>query len=348
MKKENQVMKKIFTRILSVALICITLTQTALAASNDNRMVLENLFYRIDSMVNFDMPKGKEYQGKVLTEAQAALLEKNSCDLIVEAVVKNNVSIRPIFAAGDRNIAYVVWEVIALNKRELNYGRYSFDNMDRSYQMRQWEAENLDAFSTVTVGDNPPGSHTFGSMVYTLLDEDPNDNKIWLMTTVDETYSNIKLTGQTLNFHLANFSADIDDEGGNYIVVAKGPWDFSFLLDYEDSTKEHIENVTVLKRSGSSNGEKMNLKSIELSPLSLLITGNKREADRDHFTVTLNKNDGSTKNIEILVGYTTGYSGQAGSSAVNRNFYAKYLFEEPLDVDGIVSVTIGGTELTLE
>ncbi len=348
-------MKKLVKQLVSVACITTALATTAFAETKEAINPLTNLYQRVDvsdvdgfktaSITDF------KYWGNKLTDKQVKLLEGMSYDVKGMEITKDNVTIKPIKIIGDRNFAYTIFEVTANNGRKLDGGVYNIflDELDSmGYQIIKPEAT--------------PANAVRGDVnVEIMKDENPQDNKLWLLTKTDITdwrgtadvteYNKVNNMGKNLYYNIPKlvemFGSKSDSEGKKLItppgdtiaangsVVAKGPFTFSIPIKYEDTTKKYTFNKKVKEKRGSTTIE-YRIDTVEISPISIVVRGLKESAYREMLPLSLKKKDGTAIKLNVFGGYRDG------------NLRATCLFNEPIDITEIQAVVIADTEFELK
>ncbi len=348
-------MKKLVVQLVSVALVGATIATTAWGATPDTLNPLKNLYQWVDpsDLEGKTATTGTDfkYTGSPFTDKQVKLLEDMSYDVKGLGVTKDGVTIEPIKVIGDRNFAYTIFEVTANDGRKLDGGIYYFflDELDDLGYSTFWPAE-------------PPQGAVGGDLnVAIMKDENPRDNKLWLITktditnwamTTDITTYSANNVGKNLYYHIPKlvevYGSNSDAEGkrlatppgdpviaANASVVATGPWTFSIPIQYKDTTKKYTFNKTVKEKSGNQTIE-YRIDSVEISPMSLVIRGVKEPVYRGTIPVSLKKKDGTVTKLEVYGGYR------------DNNLRATCIFKAPIDVTEIQSVIIADTDFPLQ
>ncbi len=339
-------MKRIAMQMAIVALLSISITTTAWAEAKETVNPLSNLYQRVDSsdINGFETVSMTEfkYKGNRLSEKQIKLLEGMSCDVKGMEVTKNNVTIKPIKVIGDKNFAYTIFEVTANNGRKLDGGMY-YIGLNEVNELGYPIVDSATLPADVIRGD---------VNVEIIKDENPQDNKLWLVSTTDLTkYEDVNLEDKNLYYNIAQilevFGSNSDVEGksitaapgdklsANASVVGKGPWVFSIPLKYSDKAKTYTFNKTVKEKIGSQTVESL-VDTVEISPISIVVKGMKKYVDRAIIPISLKKKDGTVIKMDVSGGFTDG------------DFRATSIFKEPIDLVEIQSVIIADTNFLLK
>ena len=191
--------------------------------------------------------------------------------------------------------------------------------------------ENLVLFDTVRVQMEKMSSH--GYTIYTLPDENQNDNRL---TMILDFSARNQLAGQRLTLEFEHLISNIVDAEQQIIGVnhlADGPWKFELHVPKKDST------VSMWQWKTLTIGEKdFLLTKIEVSPLSITLNATKI----NHIAYL------QLKNSELHVWLKDGTElevERSGSGSNHVQMQYQYTFPYPVQLDQIDRIVFCGHEL---
>ncbi len=187
-------------------------------------------------------------------------------------------------------------------------------------------------------------------------DADPSDNAIQYVERMSVTAIGSSIIGHTARVNLSDLKM-YGGDGSTSHVVAEGEWNMKFAVDYEDTSVDLPAGGAI-----EVSGMDATLDSATVSPIALTLeytvhevlnwedqeSGRMSDHNQDEMdrfldpSVTLNMKDGTTVEIDALRG-AGGTRENTNSTSCNKSI----MFDEFLNLNDVVSITIGGTELPL-
>lgn len=274
-----------------------------------------------------------------LTQSQVKVLDQSGSALNISAE-SNGTSIAVKAVTGDPSDAYILFQITAPEGTKLDRSDYSFCRDDNVCEMELLEKG----------GSQIRSDHSWGgdSNYKTMKDPNPGDNKINIVMSIH--YSGIDLRGKEVRLSLKNITVPDPNRKTEYLPVRKGEWNLTVPLDFTSSSKELTVNKPtnfkpyVNPKAPAAEREKASkencrciVKSVSLSPLSATVSFSHGEAEtKEHanptpFVLTLHFKDGTKADMQGIG------PGSAGGMESTRS----YLFDTPIEVGNVSSLTIG-------
>lgn len=297
--------------LLIAAAIAVGAVVTAAAAGVNIGDMFRGYFEHSD-------PYFQKSASPTLTLNQVDLLNKSGTPINQNAE-SNGTTITLRSAISDKNSVYVLFDVIAPKGTKLNSsGRYDFEKMDPMY-------DSFNRYSDLTFS------------VQAQPDSNLNDNK---KTFILQISSNDDLRNQAIRLSFSNLVI-IDNKHEQECPVLKGNWKFTFTLKGNAKSKVITVNkeihYTGQDKIGSPNMVtiKCTVDTINLSPLSATIrfTGLKGAQDYQ-IPQNFSFQDKAGKKHSVK---STGGMDDSKMLFCTRT----YLFNSPIDLNSISSITIG-------
>lgn len=192
------------------------------------------------------------------------------------------------------------------------------------------------------------GSCSWGFGWTLLEDEDPADNRISLLYTLEAMSGTPELLGSTVSFTLDQLREGTPEVSQ---TVFRGNWSFRITLPAEDSGRTYS-----LREPVAVDGRELLCTSVYLSPLSLVVEFDEDEAQAaDLFhrlsqdgtkRISLHTRDGETIGLGTIRWMNT-YTDQPGQPHQLEGGRFSFQPERILDPSEIASVTLLGTTLSL-
>lgn len=141
----------------------------------------------------------------------------------------------------------------------------------------------------------------------------------------------------------------INCEGVDDPVIAAGPWQFSYTLRYQDSS---IRVPAKHAKITDDEGNEYQIDKILISPIGLHIEGKisgkywEKKETRQKIEVSVKKKDGAAEPLCNFGTGSFGYSSSGKKQAIS--FRYETIFEEPLRLNEIESLKIGGKEFPIK
>lgn len=276
-----------------------------------------------------------------LTQSQVGVLDKSGSALHISAV-DNGTTIAVKAVTGDRNNAYLLFDVTAPEGTKLDRSDYSFERDDNKAGMAILEKD----------GSLPrsDGGWSGGWDYTTMKDADPADNKIQIVLNIN--YAGLDLPGREVRLDLKNITIPDKKRKTQYLPVIKGEWKLTIPLDYTSASKKLTVNKPVRfsladavnpgapaaeREKASKEFYQCTVDTISISAFSVLAdfsgksTGGKGDSFEIPYSLTLHLKDGSQMKVE--------HNGPGTGSKTTMS--TSYRFDAPADVGSIASVTIG-------
>ncbi len=300
--------KKIGRVLLIAAAVAVCAVVTAMAAGVNVGDMFRGYFERSD-------PYFGKGASPALTSTQVDLLNKSGTP-INQCSKSNGTTITLHSAISDKNSIYVLFDVIAPEGTKLNSSdRYDFEPSHLMY-----DSFNRHSDLTWSIRAQP--------------DSEPNDNK---KTFILQVNSNDDLHSQAIRLSFSNLI--VIDKDGQERPVLKGNWKFTFTLKGNAESKVITVNKEIHYTGQDKKGSpKMvpitcTVTTISLSPLSATICFTNLKGAEDFqipYTFTLQDKAGKKYSVKLKSGME------------NKTFCTRtYLFDSPIDLNNISSVTIG-------
>ena len=274
-----------------------------------------------------------------LTQSQVKVLNRSGSALNISAA-NNGTTIAVKAVTGDPNNAYILFEITAPKGTKLDRNDYTFERDDNNSQMELTEKG----------GGKIRSDHSWGGGwdYKTLKDPNPVGNKINLVMSIH--YSGIDLRGKEVHLDLKDITVPDPKRKTEYLPVLKGEWKLTVPLDFTSSTKELTVNKPTNfkpyinpKEPAEEKEKEPNVsyrcivKSVSISPLSAIVAFSHDEAEtKEHanptpFILTLHFKDGTKADMQGIG------PGSAKGTESTRN----YLFDTPIEIDNVSSLTLG-------
>ena len=274
-----------------------------------------------------------------LTQSQVKVLDQSGSALNISAV-NNGTTIAVKAVTGDPNDAYILFEITAPKGTKLDRNDYTFERDD----------DNSQTELTEKGGGKIRSDHSWGGGwdYKTLKDPNPVGNKINLVMSIH--YSGIDLRGKEVHLDLKDITVPDPKRKTEYLPVLKGEWKLTVPLDFTSSTKELTVNKPTNfkpyinpkapaeeKAKESKVSYRCIVKSVSLSPLSATVAFShdkaetKEYANPTPFVLTLHFKDGTKADMQ----------GIGPGSAKGTESTQNYLFDTPVEINNIFSITIG-------
>lgn len=267
-----------------------------------------------------------------LTESQVGVLDKSGA-VLNQSVTDNGTTITVKAAVSDKSSAYILLDVVAPEGTKLSRDDYSFEH----------------AYTVLDLSD-VHSSYSQTQKLYTLKDENPNDNKKSFV--LEMGCHGFDMRNRKLQLTLSNFSTVREGKAvESFDHVIEGTWKFNpFILESSIRSKELTVNRVIqfkpfvnpkasaeVRAKAAKETYQCTVKSISFSPFSAIVsfTGEAVTTKGDSFRVpddlTVHLKDGT----EIVVQYPS------GGSATGKDSSNVWLFETPIDVNSVASLTLG-------
>lgn len=273
-----------------------------------------------------------------LTQSQILVLGKSGKP-VDQSVTDNGTTVAVKAVTGDQNDAYILLDVTAPQGTKLDRNDYSFYRGDSVTEMDLLEKG----------GAGITGYGWSGGWDYTTLqDAAPEDNRVQIVLSLN--FSGIDLRGKEVRLSFKNITVPDKNRKTEYLPVIQGEWNLEVPLDYTSPSKElTVNRLTHFKpyadpktpagdrEENSETTLPCTVKTIRLSSLSAVVVyGSDKTAAEGHAnptpsTLTIHFKDGTQAAMQGIG------PGMAGDTESTRS----YLFNAPVDIDSISSVTVG-------
>ncbi len=194
------------------------------------------------------------------------------------------------------------------------------------------------------------------------FDADPTDNAIQYMVRRDlaATSDGGSVAGRSATAHFGNLIIRDAEDPSKETVVAQGPWDLAFAFDYKDQTTE-----VALDPEGSTalwDGREATVQAVSVSPLGVYVTytmdGVPLELkESGQISPEVAASWESYTGLPVVVTFADGhqqrFEGGNGPSSMDASagdateVFRGCPFEEIVNVDDVVSVTVGDLEIAV-
>ena len=258
------------------------------------------------------------------SEEQAADLNAVGSD-VTQEVTDNGVTVRARQMVGDGHRLYLLMDVIAPEGTVLDAENDSFGQ----------------PFCHVDGGDG------FGYSFERLADDNPNDNKMSMVLSLDAADD---MMGHNLNLDLTDFKR-YSMEKMDYETLFAGNWKMTIPINYTNQAEKRDIGKTIAYRDGELVFEDM-----EISPLSLNVnvSGSIVEQIDKNFEgaesgklpddTYMGLDDYENLKITLKDGSLVNMRG-AGSSGGHGEMTINYEFERMIELDNIQSISFNGNEI---
>lgn len=242
-------------------------------------------------------------------------IDENSHDLvnnsgmnINKSVSSKGIKIKATQAIGDKNCAYILFEV-TLDDKFSKGNKYFFENVDYEVYSKKF-------------------GYTGCTGTFEKLDSDnSDDNTVQFLCCME--YEDIN--NRDLKFVFEDFGYYKDGKYEDFVKLIDGTWTLKFKLDYKNTSKTYIINKNYRVK-----GRNIRVKTIEISPLSARIKINGKYQE---FVSKVIMKDGT-----IYEGDEFFINNSASYSTIGRDLFGRsesYTgFSKVLNVNDIKSITI--------
>ena len=331
---------KKFGRVLLIAAAvaaCATVTAAAYGVNIGN--MFKGYFENGSSSENISR-KTPNASGKPLDKKlngnQINILNESG-KAINQSVTDNGTTITLKAAVCDESNVYVLFDVTAPEGTKLTRNDYDFEEGCAHVDLSEVKHLNCSRSQKISV----------------IKDENSNDNKKSFV--LHSWYSGVDVRGKKMTLKLSNLSTVREGKAVNYYThILDGTWKFKpVTLDSNIKSKEiTVNKVTHFNYAGSVNSNapekerieasKKNynctVKSVSISPFSAIVyfKGKDLKIKGDSFptprSLTVNFKDGT----KLFVKRPNG-GGSKGDDSDST-----WLFDTPIDIDSVSSITLGG------
>lgn len=216
--------------------------------------------------------------------------------------------------------------------------------------------ENIDVFLNEPYRLAFDGAHPFrvGNSKYApeyyFYDADPSDNAIQCVVKKQLGMQSGSLIGKTMHADLHDLLADKLEFNGTpnpTHTVAEGTWEMSFVIDYEDTSVSLPAGQTT-----SVDGSAVSIQAVTISPISVVVeyTVDATFVQEDEKTGELKGTPSPTVPTKVNLRDDTVIEVPSGG-AVNDHgatlVQADLMFDRVIDLDSVVSVTVGDVEIPM-
>ncbi|WP_206458462.1 DUF4179 domain-containing protein [Anaerovorax sp. IOR16] len=244
---------------------------------------------------------------------------QNSAILLGQEDRDNGYTIRARQAIGDKNMVYVLFDLIAEDENVLNLPYYGFSSYD------------------VKLKDNFTPFHTgMGYSFSEMEDENPNDN---VRTFLLELSSNQSLLKKNLQIQFENICTYLETEPYEETLVS-GKWELNIPLDYKDAS---ITTHPLKKISLAGSGKNALVTTLRISPISITINAKGKGVS---LYDSAPQTEPIQNEIEITLkdGSKVGYN-SSGTHSDGITFTKDQSFSKIIDLREIESIRYMGAEL---
>jgi len=242
-------------------------------------------------------------------------IDENSHDLvnnsgmnINKSVGSKGIKIKATQAIGDKNCAYILFEV-TLDDKLNKENKYFFENVDYQVYSKKF-------------------GYTGCTGSFEMLNSDNSDDNTAQFLCCME-YEDIN--NRDLKFVFEDFGYYKDGKYEDFVKLIDGTWTLKFKLDYKNTSKTYIINKNYRVK-----GRNIRVKTIEISPLSARIKINGKYQE---FVSKVTMKDGTVyEGDEFFINNSASYS------TIGRDLFGRsesYTgFSKVLNVNDIKSITI--------
>ena len=326
LKRRTSGAKKFGRVLLLAAAVTACAAATAAAAGVDIGGLLRGYFESGGVKQSY----GASAAPSALTPSQTEVLNKSGSALNISAT-DNGTTIAVKAVTGDKNNAYILFDITAPEGTKLDRDDYSFERDDNAQGMAILEKDGA-----------PLTDHSWsGGWDYTTMkDADPNDNKIQIVLNIN--YTGLELPGKQVCLNLKNITVPDKNHKTQYLPAVEGEWKLTVPLDYTGASKELAVNKAAHFKAedggapGSEPSHECTVNTVSLSSFSALVDfSGESSGEKGSFAIpsslTLRLKDGSQIKVE--------HNGPGIGSATTMS--TSYRFDAPVDVGDIASLTIG-------
>lgn len=242
-------------------------------------------------------------------------IDENNHDLvnksgmnINKSVISKGITIKATQAIGDKNCAYILFEV-TLDDKLSKENKYFFENVDYQVYSKKF-------------------GYTGCTGSFEMLNSDNSDDNTSQFLCCME-YEDIN--NRDLKFVFEDFGYYKDGNYEDFVKLIDGTWTLKFKLDYKNTSKTYIIN-----KNYRIKGRNIRVKTIEISPLSARIKINGKYQE---FVSKVTMKDGTVyEGDEFFINNSASYS------TIGRDLFGRsesYTgFSKVLNVNDIKSITI--------
>ena len=242
-------------------------------------------------------------------------IDENNHDLvnksgmnINKSVISKGITIKATQAIGDKNCAYILFEV-TLDDKLSKENKYFFENVDYQVYSKKF-------------------GYTGCTGSFEMLNSDNSDDNTAQFLCCME-YEDIN--NRDLKFVFEDFGYYKDGNYEDFVKLIDGTWTLKFKLDYKNTSKTYIINKNYRVK-----GRNIRVKTIEISPLSARIKINGKYQE---FVSKVTMKDGTVyEGDEFFINNSASYS------TIGRDLFGRsesYTgFSKVLNVNDIKSITI--------
>ena len=272
-----------------------------------------------------------------LTPSQTEVLNKSGSAPDI-SVTDNGTTIAVKAVTGDKNNAYILFDVTAPEGTKLDRDDYSFARDDNAGEME-----------VLQKGGAKPAEHGWsGGWDYTTMkDADPDDNKVQIVMNVN--FTGLERKGKEVRLDLKNITVPDKNRKTRYLPVIEGEWKLTVPLDYTSASKELTVNETThfkaevdpnapaeVREQESQRSYECTVNTVSLSSFSALVEfSGESSGEKESFPIpsslTLHLKDGSQIQVE------NNGPGVGSTDTMSTS----YRFDAPIEVDGVASLTFG-------
>lgn len=298
-------------RVCLIAAAAVTCTAVTAAAAGFNVGELFRGYFERDS-------RNASGSAASLTQSQILVLDKSGKP-VGQSVTDNGTTITVKAAVCDKNSAYILLDVTAPEGTILDRGDYGFEEM------------SIDFHDTDNKGKG------LNWVLCDQKDENTRDNKKAYVLHINS--SGLDLQGREIGLSMKNLST-LREDGSTYDYAAKGSWKFDFKLgDGTDPKKLTVKKTAHYIGTNLTKNAALEctVETVSLSALSATVdfSGSNLWDSHNYPEIpgymTIQYRDGTK--------VTTTHNGPGHGD--KQNYTTSYLFDAPIDIDSISSVTIG-------
>ncbi|WP_324825477.1 DUF4179 domain-containing protein [Sinanaerobacter sp. ZZT-01] len=250
---------------------------------------------------------------------------QNSAILLGQESSNNGYTVRARQAIGDKNIVYVLFDLVAEDESVFNLPYYNFSSNNIT-------VEN----STPLFPFSFPGGHGMGYFIEQMEDEDPDDNIRTFLLCLNSSKS---LLNKKLEIRLEDICIYHSSEPFEETLIT-GQWNLEIPLDYKDAS---ITTHPMKRISFSGTDKSVFITSLRISPISITITAKGRGVSL--YDTAQHAGD-STGDIEITLKDGTKVNhNSSGTNTDGFSFTKDQTFSNIIDLREIESICYMGVEL---